>query len=193
MPAAGCAGVGLHEFELLAGRVYVDSGAAAGAAASALEIVVGDARVRHVGTQYLATRDGDSVRVAVREGRVRIELAAGGTEIGRGEDAAFGAAGGPIRRGTASLQGADWSWAEALAPRVLLEGRDLRGVLVELARETGRPLRFASEEVERQARETILHGPSLDVPPALALRTLLATSGFVAATDTATELVIAAR
>jgi ferric-dicitrate binding protein FerR (iron transport regulator) len=184
---------GAHEFELLAGRVYVDSGASADSAARALEIVVGEARVRHVGTQYLTAREGNTARVLVREGRVRIDLDGGGAELGRGEAAAFATTGGAIRSGTANLRGTDWSWAEALAPRLLLEGRDLRGVLVELARETGRPLQFATQEAERQASETILHGPALDVPPGEALRTLLATSGFVAATDSTTELVIATR
>jgi hypothetical protein len=182
---------GAREVELLAGRMYVDSHDASGA--DAFTIVVGDARVRHVGTQYVTVREGDAARVLVREGRVRIDLAGGEAEIGRGEAAAFATAGGAIRSGAASLTGADWAWAEALAPRVLLEGRDLRGVLLELARETGRPLRFATTEAEQQALETILHGPALDVPPAEALRTLLATSGFIAATDSASEIVVASR
>jgi len=182
---------GAREIELLAGRVYVDSHDASGT--DALTIVVGDARVRHVGTQYLTVREGGSARVLVREGRVHIDLAGGEAEIGRGEVAAFATAGGTIRSGTASLRGADWAWAEAIAPRVPLEGRDLRGVLFELARETGRPLRFATAEAEAQALETILHGPALDVPPGDALRTLLATSGFVATTDSTSEIVVASR
>lgn len=179
------------EVELLAGRLYVDSDGAAGP----LEIVVGRAHVHHLGTQYLVARAGDSARVLVREGRVRVALGDGAADLERGQAATFAVAGGPIRSGSASLSGADWRWAESLSPRLLLEGRDLASVLAELARETGRVLRFASPDAERQARETILHGPALDMAPADALATLLSSAGFTAVPEgnARGELVIALR
>jgi ferric-dicitrate binding protein FerR (iron transport regulator) len=182
--------------ELLAGRIYVETAGtpptAESGSAGAFTIVVGEARIRHLGTQYLVSRQGEDAHVLVREGRVRVDLGSGAAELVRGQTAAFAPGGGPIRSGSASPVGDEWRWAETLAPKLLLEGRDLATVLAELARETGRTLRFASEEVERQARETVLHGPALDPTAADTLVTLLSTTGFATAagSDAATELVI---
>lgn len=187
--------------ELLQGRLYVDTGAnrptnAAGATAGvmpspSLIVQAGQARIEHVGTQFLAERTGSGGTVSVREGRVRIDLSGTRAELGRGEAASFSDRGASLERTRGAANEDTWAWAEALAPHLALEGRDLRAVLAELAYERGQSLRFARPEVEAQVSQTVLHGPPLQLAPAEAMRTLLATAGFSATTtDGGSELVI---
>ncbi len=180
------------QLELLAGEVYVDT-RASGIAAAPLRIVAGAARIQHIGTQFIVRRKADAVQVAVRDGRVRIDMGAANAELVRGESAAFSSAGGDLRRGSLAPDDPAWRWVEALAPSLMLEGRDLRSVLEVLSRESGRRLRFASGEVEADVAATVLHGPPLELPPSQALDTLLATTGFAALPGEPGELVIAAR
>jgi hypothetical protein len=187
--------------DLLQGRLYVDTGATrptstAGAThgvtpAASLIVQAGEARIEHVGTQFLAERTNSGGTVSVREGRVRIDLAGTRAELGRGEAASFSDRGASLERTRSGADEDTWAWAEALAPHLALEGRDLRAVLAELAYEHGQSLRFARPEVETQVSQTVLHGPPLQLAPAEAMRTLLATAGFSATTgDGGSELVI---
>jgi hypothetical protein len=187
--------------ELLQGRLYVDTGATrptidAGTTAgvtrpASLVVQAGQARIEHVGTQFLAERTGSGGTVIVREGRVRIDLSGTHAELGRGETASFSDRGAGLERTRAAADEDTWGWAEALAPHLALEGRDLRVVLAELAYERGQSLRFARPEVEAQVSQTVLHGPPLQLAPAEAMRTLLATAGFSATpAEGGSELVI---
>jgi ferric-dicitrate binding protein FerR (iron transport regulator) len=183
--------VGPGELRLVRGRLYVDSGnAAAGRPArDALVIDAGAARIQHLGTQFLTAIDAGRVVVGVRDGLVKVAVGNRSANFARGEIAtvnAAGAVGGTaaIARGRVATSGAAWQWADALAPRLPIEGRNLVDVLRALAYQAGLTLSFANPSVEAEAFATILHGPALDMTPDTALRAILATTSFATVTTT---------
>jgi hypothetical protein len=170
--------------ELLAGAIYVDtSHGAPGAsltppARDPLVLEIGDARIEHIGTQFMAMRHGNEVEVRVRDGQVRITLGSDSRRLARGEVASLRTTGGPIETGRDTATDPSWQWADALAPRVSIEGRDLLTVLRTLAYQGGLELRFATPAVESAAGGTILHGPALNLSPRETMRALLISSGL---------------
>jgi ferric-dicitrate binding protein FerR (iron transport regulator) len=176
--------------ELLAGAIYVDTshgGPGAGLSQPSrdpLMIEVGDARIEHIGTQFMAVRQGNEVKVQVRDGLVRVTLGNDSRSLARGESAIVPATGtGPIQIGHGSAADPAWQWADALAPRLSIEGRDLLTVLRTLAYQGGLGLRFATPALEAAAGTTTLHGPTLNLPPREAMRALLLSSGLDMAED----------
>jgi ferric-dicitrate binding protein FerR (iron transport regulator) len=170
------------QVELLAGAIYVDSRRAApGVAPPAgepLVIVAGNARIEHLGTQFMVVRRDQDVQVSVRDGLVLVTLGNESRSLERGETATLLVATGTIRPGRMDGSNSDWEWVEALAPSLAIEGRDLLSVLKALAHECGVEIRFANPGVEAMARATTLHGPALDLPPREAMRALLTSSGL---------------
>lgn len=170
--------------ELLAGAIYVDTshGAPGGGltqpARDPLVIEAGDARIDHIGTQFMAVRRGNEVEVHVRDGLVRITLGSESRRLARGETANLRATGGPIEIGHDAAADPAWQWADALAPRVPIEGRDLLTVLRTLAYQGGLELRFATPALEAAAGSTTLHGPILNLPPRETMHALLMSSGL---------------
>lgn len=69
-----------------------------------------------------------------------------------------------------------WEWVHAVAPVPLVDGRPLAVLLDWVARETGRPLRYASPTIREQAMNTVLHGRIRDLAPLEALEVMLATT-----------------
>ncbi len=161
--------------ELLAGRIYVDTGHESDALP--LRIEAGPVSIMHVGTQFVAERLADGVQVLVRDGVVRMSRGNDIVQLSRGETAkASFASGTAIERTVSASSGEAWSWADALAPPLLVEGRDLRSVLQEMAYQAGFTLRFDQASIESRAAGTMLHGPAIELPPTQALHAVLATS-----------------
>ncbi len=157
------------------GRVYVDMGAHRDPDSGTFEVRTPLARIEHVGTRFVADASPQRVRVAVRDGRVRMTSANGDALGLRAGQAAEAALNGQITWATPPAS-SDWQWVDALAPPCGIEGRSLFEVLTDLAREADLQLMFASQEIERRARELILHGPALELPPRTAIDAVLATT-----------------
>jgi hypothetical protein len=147
-------------------------------------IVAGDARIEHIGTQFMAQRRGGEVEVFVRDGLVSVTLGSESRRLSRGQSGLLGdRQPGTIETRRVDAAGQAWDWADSLAPRLSIEGRDLLGVLRALAYQSGLELSFSDAGVEARAKGTTLHGPALDLPPRQAMRALLATSGLQIAPD----------
>ena len=156
------------------GRVYVDV-SRRDANAEPFEVRTPLARIEHIGTRFVAEATAFRVRVAVRDGRVRMTSTNGAALGLRRGQAAEAIANGQIA--WLSPPGhAEWEWVDALAPPCGIEGRSLYDVLQDLAREADLELAYASPDVERRARELTLHGPALDLPPRAAIDAVLDTT-----------------
>lgn len=157
------------------GRVYVDIGPRPDPERATFEVRTALARIEHVGTRFVADSSPTRVRVAVRDGSVRL-ISTNGAALGLGRgQAAEAAPSGEIAWVTPPTR-MDWQWVEALAPPCGIEGRSLFDVLHDLAREADLDLAFASPDVERRARGLTLHGPALELPPRTAIDAVLATT-----------------
>ncbi len=136
--------------------------------------------VRHVGTRFTVEVLPDRLAVQVRDGRVRIDTASQRIDVDAGVRVAIDASGREIERGPAARHGAAWDWVEALAPPLAIDGRSLIAVLEDIARESGRRLEFADEDVRRECRGIALKGPFIELPMGNRLFAVLATTGLEA-------------
>jgi hypothetical protein len=156
--------------ELHAGAVYFDSEDAR-TAREPLTIATSFGTVRDVGTQFIAEVEATRLEVGVRDGSVT---------VARGNDQVAADAGERItvRDGAAASReplatfGADWAWAERLAPPFDIDGRRLIDFLEWVAAQTGRALEFSGPATEQVARETVLTG-SIDLEPLPKLEAVL--------------------
>lgn len=164
--------VSADRIELAAGRVYFDSGPVP-APRARLAIDTPHGVVRHVGTQFIAASDDDTLTVSVREGRVAVAGNFYDDEASEGEQLRFVGSARPERRSVATY-GPGWEWIEATAPVAAMQGRQLYEFLVWISRETGLEFRFESDDVERVAREESVTG-DLSSTPRVALRQSLST------------------
>jgi ferric-dicitrate binding protein FerR (iron transport regulator) len=159
-----------NEAELDAGALYFDSEHAA-VRGEPFAVVTALGTLRDVGTQFAASVNSTRLEVGVREGRVALARRTDSTEVASGEKVTV--EGPAIRREPLSTFGADWAWAERLAPPFDTDGRRLIEVLEWVAAQTGRTLAFADIALERTARETVLSG-SIDLEPLPKLVAVLA-------------------
>jgi len=167
--------------ELLSGQIYVDSDTAS-ADNHMLVVNAGAVRIEHVGTRYVASVDGGTLDVTVRDGTVRLQTGEREALLHQGEQGHLELRAPDIDRivrTTVSPSGTSWGWVDALAPQIAIENVDLHTVLVRLAHEAGLTVEYASPSVETAAHATVLHGPMLDLPPKQALQAVLATTSFV--------------
>ena len=162
--------------ELVAGTVYVDSGRSAGT--NGIEISTSFGVIRDIGTQFEVRALTTGLRVRVREGFVHLQRAddAASVQTGAGEQVLLGT-GGAIQRLSVATDDAEWSWTEALAAPMQIEGRSAFEVLSWIARETGKRLVFEDANTELRARNAILSGSSKDLTPMQTLEVVVATSG----------------
>jgi ferric-dicitrate binding protein FerR (iron transport regulator) len=156
-----------------AGALYFDS--EAGAAATHLEVRTAFGTVRDVGTQLVARFADDSLEVDVRDGRVTIGRAADSIDIRAGERVSVTSAASAPRREAIATFGAEWEWAERLAPPFEIDGRPLIDFLRWIEAQTGRTLVFADAASEQAARDTMLSG-TVDLEPLLKLAAVIATT-----------------
>jgi ferric-dicitrate binding protein FerR (iron transport regulator) len=160
---------------VLAGKVYIDTGAAR--SANGVEVVTEAGTAVDVGTQFeVLYRDGE-YRLRVREGRVMLRRDAGEVDGEAGEQLKI-LPGGEIERTRIEEDDPGWDWAESLAPAPDIDKQPVTVLLTWVARETGRAVRFASPDIERKAGTTILHGNIRHLAPLEALSVMLATTDF---------------
>jgi ferric-dicitrate binding protein FerR (iron transport regulator) len=162
------------------GAIYVDSGNDP-AASSPLVVETPYGSVEHLGTQYETRVADGTLRVRVREGKVR--LAGQGQDQDQavaavaGEQVTLGASG-MVRREPVAPSGGDWAWVGEIAPAYDIQGRPLLEFLQWASRETGRQLAFATPASEQAAREVRLSGSVQGLSPERALGAVLATTGL---------------
>jgi ferric-dicitrate binding protein FerR (iron transport regulator) len=174
---------------LEAGAVYVDGDTAAGHVAPDVATPLG--LVRHLGTRYEVRVVPERLRVTVRDGRV--EVASGGTrEVAAGGERLIVASTGAVARERVPTWGAEWSWLDALAPALQIEGRRVDEFVASAARETGREVRYASPAARAAAGEVVLRGSIAGLAPDVALQAVLATTRLEARAQGA-EIVVAIR
>jgi len=168
--------VAKDEFRLDSGRVYADTGDFM-YRDRGLVIDTPMGSVTDVGTQFAVQIGGDSLDVAVREGRV---------DIIRGASEYVAVAGERLRLDTddeatvRTLKPHDpfWNWTASLAPVFDIENKSLLDFLRWAARETGRELVFEDNELRLSAMRTDLHGSVADFEPTEAVESVLATTNF---------------
>ena len=163
-------------FTLLKGRVYADTGQFA-YRNGGLQIDTGLGVVTDVGTQFAVEFDGDTLDVAVREGRVDVRQDAGAFVAIAGERLVVDEAG-SAELTELTPHSIYWNWAAELAPTFDIENKSLMDFLDWASREAGMELVFASDELRMAAMRTELHGSVEDFGPIEALESVLATTAF---------------
>ncbi len=138
------------------GLIYMDTPPAP-AGAGGLQLMTSAGLIEHLGTAYEVMSDGSSVRIRVREGRIRLGVGANAVIAGQGTELTAGSQG-TVSRRNFDPYGTDWAWVASLAPEFNTDGRSLFEFLHWASRELGRQLQFADPRAEQIARRTILHG-----------------------------------
>lgn len=174
------------QVRLLAGQLYLDAGVATPGTSPAISFEAAGVRIQHVGTRFLVALTDTHLDVKVRDGTVRVEGAGEvallqGGELGRMGLAKSGVT--PMQRLRVGSTGEEWSWVDDLAPSLEIDEQSLWSVLQRAAQEGGLEIRFESAAVEQRARETVLHGPALAMPPRQALDAVLVTTAYTAELD----------
>lgn len=167
---------GRDRFTLVRGRVYADTGEFA-FRRHVLNIDTAMGSVADVGTQFAVAVDDVRLAVAVREGRVDVRRDDARHAAVAGERLTVDA-GGSVARDDVAPHGDYWAWTNELAPVFELEGRSLLEFLKWAARETGRELVFADDQLRAAALRTDLHGSLSDFSTAEAIESVIATTGF---------------
>jgi ferric-dicitrate binding protein FerR (iron transport regulator) len=168
--------VGAHEFRVLQGRVYADTGDLMYRRSNLL-VLTPVAAVRDIGTQFAVIVDGNDLEIAVREGRVDVRQDGTVSVAVAGERMQLDAGG--IGTVEALLpHDAYWRWTSSLAPAFDIEGKSLLEFLRWAARETGKRLEFEDQDLRMAAMRVDLHGTVADIPPIEALQSVMATTTF---------------
>ena len=162
------------------GRVYFDSvyglnAVTDGGSAPAFTLETQQGAVTHLGTQYMAEIDGDSLVVSVREGEVLIRGRLHEQRVDTGQQATLAGSQRPSVL-SISRSGEQWGWVARTMPVADVDGRTLFEFLGWVSRELGLDLRFEGE-AEAVARGAVLRG-TVDTLPADALRLRLATAAL---------------
>lgn len=161
-------GIDLHE-----GAVYV-------VAAQDADLVVdtGVWRCEHIGTRYeVRRREGDGVRIRVRDGRVRLRSGARVVEIQAGEEAVADREGASV--GAIPAHGESWRWTLQAAPAFALDGATLASFLEWFAAESGRRVEVDPRLLrDRSGEPLVVHGSLEDPAPERALDSVLESAGL---------------
>ncbi len=159
--------------ELARGAVYVDSGLDQTAGGLVVSTEFGD--VAEIGTQFevrLAPGEGAALRVRVREGAISLRHDSTSLDAAAGEELTLGADG-TVRRTEVGVHGAAWSWVEAAAPSLAIEGVRLGRYLEWVSRETGLSVGYEDPELAGAVAEIELHGTIEGLTPEESLRLVL--------------------
>lgn len=150
--------------ELVAGVVYFDSEDERSGREFMITTALGS--VRDVGTQFVVKLDDavGELNVGVRDGRVVLtrDGESGAASVGERLVTTQGASG--IRRDVIATFGAEWEWAERIAPPFDTDGRTVGEFLVWFAAQTGRSVVFATPDAEQAARAATVNG-TIDFEP----------------------------
>jgi ferric-dicitrate binding protein FerR (iron transport regulator) len=156
------------------GAVYVDSGAAGDARRRDLQVATPLGDISHLGTQYEVRLDDGSLRVAVREGRVKVGIK--GTTVLANAGELIRVADSGVSRTVLPRSSDQWSWVGAITPPFPIEGKSVAEFLTWAGRETGRSIDYASPEVSRQAHGIVLRGSVAGLTPDQAVSAVLSTT-----------------
>lgn len=160
---------------VLAGKIYVDTGASAASEHPRIEVVTPAGVAADYGTQFEVRYIDEAFRVRVREGRVGIDPRdSASLSTIAGDDVTIRA--GTVERLRIAATDAEWQWVQALAPKPDVDGRPVSFLLAWVARETGKQVRFDGPASGRKAETTILHGDIGTLAPLDALALMLATT-----------------
>jgi ferric-dicitrate binding protein FerR (iron transport regulator) len=171
----------VQQARLAHGAVYVDSHAGPGTTPADFTLATPVGTVRHLGTQYQARIANGDLRVAVREGRVEVGVAAGTVQGSAGEQLIL--SNGRVARSELAAHAADWDWLATITPPFSLEGRSVDAFLAWAGRETGRAVVYGSSDAEQQAREVILSGTLEGLTPDEAVAAVLSTTSLQAVAE----------
>jgi hypothetical protein len=160
--------------DVLAGGVYVDSGAEG--SATPLQVRTPAGAVRHVGTQYEVRLVNAGTRLRVREGRVELTPAEGRSHSVRAGEQVVVSTSGVVAREPVATSGDEWEWVLHVAPPFDIDGRRVREFLMWAGRELGRDVVFASPESEDEANRAVLSGSMRGLTPAEAVAAVLPTT-----------------
>ncbi len=149
------------EAELLAGAVYFDSEQRR---PSEFVVMTQFGQIRDVGTQFLVRVDDSELDVGVREGRITLSRSGAADAAGAGERLIASRGAGDVRRDSIATFGADWEWAEGLAPPFDINGRTFGEFIDWFEMQTGRSVVFADAALESTLRGAVQRG-SPDAPP----------------------------
>ncbi|HEY7673298.1 MAG TPA: FecR family protein [Gammaproteobacteria bacterium] len=181
--------VSARETDVATGMLYFDSERGTAAPAATQVVVRTPAGiVRDVGTQFLVRLDGDRLDVGVRDGQVALTHSDGIANAGAGERLIVDVRSDRLQRGSIDSVGAEWEWAEALAPPYEIEGSRLSDFLDWVAAQTGRNVAYVDANAEAIARQTTLRG-SIDLDPMSKLAAVLATTDLTYTLEGATILI----
>ncbi len=189
---------GAQHARLLAGALYVDArseaslvappreaGESTAAALPPLTIETAYGRVSHVGTQYVVMLAPSGLTVRVREGTVVLQAERAREVASAAEEVRIDRKG-VVARTSIPTYGADWRWVETLAGDFDVTGRSVLEFLQWAARESGRPLSFASEDLRRDAAAGVLRGSTRGMTVDEALESVMATTNLAVAAGNGT-------
>lgn len=168
----------VNSVELLAGQVYIDAGEGTEPHqdAAKIEIRTSFGHASDIGTQFLVRIEPHSLKVQVREGRVKVVAQNQRHEAAEGAQITVNAEG--QAKVTPLTDDQDWSWALAAAPVFDLEGANLAEALHWIGRETGLRIEYQDRELAAEAESIVTHGSLDGLTPAQAPELILATAGL---------------
>lgn len=87
----------------------------------------------------------------------------------------------------------DWYWVQAIAPAPHSDEQTVAGLVRWVARETGRDIHFARDDIGMRAETTLLHGNRRRLMPMEALSVMLETTDFEYVVTAGGEILIQQR
>jgi hypothetical protein len=141
-----------------------------------------------IGTQFEVRVEGDILDIRVREGIVSLTRGDEDFRIAQGFTLSVAADGG-LATGSITAFDPSWSWVQAVAPPLDIEGVSVMSFLDWVSSETGLSLRFEDAEVEQLAAKTILHGSIEDLAPMETPAVVLPSCRLAASQDDGTLLI----
>lgn len=165
------------EFALERGAVYVDAHRGSAPSGTSIRINTPVGTVEDRGTQFEARLEGSALALRVREGVVTVQRRDERFEAREGQTLRLGASG-PVDRTEDAATGAAWSWVEAIAPAMEIDGKSLLDFLHWIARERGVRLEFDDPGLAEKAPKTVLRGSIAGMTPEQAVTSVLATCGL---------------
>lgn len=173
------------------GTVYVDTGL--GYPTDRItEIITANGVARDIGTQFEVRYSNSAVRLRVREGIVLFRQQAEEYRGVAGEQLIIEDVGVTARHAVAR-DADDWYWVQAIAPAPHSDEQTVAGLVRWVARETGRDIHFARDDIGMRAETTLLHGNRRRLMPMEALSVMLETTDFEYVVTAGGEILIQQR
>jgi ferric-dicitrate binding protein FerR (iron transport regulator) len=170
--------VGPERLELIAGAVYLES---QDGGSGSVTVRTPYGRASDIGTRFEVRLLDQSMRVRVRDGSVEL-----GEDRFFGADVRVAAAGeellldeaGRFERTAMDDEADHWAWFSSLREPFELEGSTLAGFLDWITQDNDWQLRYTGGDVQRFARQNVLHGELDDLEGEAALDAILSTVGL---------------